>query len=455
MSKTKYRVLCQNCGYEAAKWLGRCPDCGEWNSFAEEAFSELKASRHLAITGEAVHAQALSDLDLPDTIRYLTGLAEFDQVLGGGLVPGGVVLIGGEPGIGKSTLLLQAAAGFAAENDCRVLVVSGEESGLQIKLRAERLRCVSDRVDVLSATDLVRIQSEIDRLAPDFLVIDSIQTVFNPEISSAPGSVSQVRECTAIFLHLAKQRGMPVCITGHVTKSGSLAGPRVLEHIVDVVLYFEGDRFQSHRIIRAVKNRYGSTNEVGIFEMTDLGLVPLDDPGAVFVGRDDSVDVSGSCVCATMEGTRSMLVEIQALANTSYLNVPRRLTSGFDLNRLLLMLAILEKRAGIRIDKNDVYVNTVGGLKVTEPGGDLGVALTVASAVRDVPISHGVVCFGELGLSGEIRPVANASLRIKEAEKLGFDAIVMSSHQTKEIPKTSMKLIKAKNIKDALEALEI
>lgn len=455
MPKTKYRARCQNCGFETPKWLGRCPDCGEWNTFVEEAFSESKTNRHLAVSAEDFLTMPLSELSMPETIRQTSGIAEFDRVLGGGFVPGGLVLIGGEPGIGKSTLLLQVAAGFAAKSKQTVMLISGEESSSQIKMRAERLHAIHEKVMVLSATDLVHIQSEIDRINPALLIVDSIQTVFNPEITSSPGSVSQVRECTATLLYIAKQKSLPVCITGHVTKAGAIAGPRVLEHIVDVVLYFEGDRFQSHRIVRAVKNRYGSTNEVGIFEMTDHGLDPVDNPSAMFLGGAMESAVSGAAVLATIEGTRSMLVEVQSLATTSYLNMPRRLASGFDYNRLLLIIAILERRAGLRFDKADVYINTTGGLRVTEPGGDLGAALAAASALRETGLGRDTVCFGELSLSGEIRPIGGAALRIKEAERLGFSKVVMSARQTKDIPKTSVQLIKVADIAGTLTALNI
>lgn len=455
MTKTKYRARCQSCGYETPKWLGRCPDCGEWNTFVEEALPSMGAVKHLAVPSENAMTMPLTELTMPDETRLATGILELDRVLGGGIVSGGLILIGGEPGIGKSTLLLQVAAGFVRNGGHRAMIVSGEESPAQIKMRALRLDAVDDRISILSATDMNQIEFEVNRIKPDLLIVDSIQTVYNPMMSSSPGSVSQVRECTAALLHIAKRQGLPICITGHVTKSGSIAGPRVLEHIVDVVLYFEGERSASHRMIRGFKNRYGSTNEIGIFEMTSQGLKQIDNPSSLFLGDLRAETISGAAVLATIEGSRSMLVEIQALASPSYSNIVRRLSAGFDYNRMLLLLAVLERRAGIRCDKSDIYTNTTGGLKVDEPGGDLAVAVAIASSLREAAIPRDMVCFGELSLSGEVRPVTGAGLRIKEAEKLGFTKVMMSEHQVKDIEATSVELIKVGDISSALAKLEI
>lgn len=418
MSKTKYVVRCQECGYLSPQWLGKCPDCGQWNTMVEEV-AETKHSRPSVVEQPQQITQVSGLLEE----RYPTGIGELDRVLGGGLVPGAMVLVGGEPGIGKSTLLLQASHNIS-QTVGPVLLVSGEESAHQVRMRASRLGTLSERIYILSETDLEQIGKQVENLNPSLLVIDSIQTMFHSDIPSAPGSISQVRECTSRLMQLAKRRNLPAFITGHVTKEGAIAGPRVLEHIVDTVLYFEGERHHSYRIIRAVKNRYGSTNEIGIFEMKSAGLEEVSNPSAMFLAERAS-SVSGSVVVVTMEGTRPLLVEVQALVTPSYLTIPRRLTSGLDYNKFLLTMAVLERRAGVRLERQDIYVSIAGGVKATEPAVDLGVALAVATAHRDTKIPADLAVFGEIGLSGEIRYVSNVEQRVKEAGKLGFKKIFM------------------------------
>ncbi len=449
MSKTKYIVRCQVCGYTAPKWMGRCPDCGEWNSMVEEPLEpDISLSKGKYPT-TAETAQPITSVAVERETRISTTLPELDRVLGGGVVPGSLVLIGGEPGIGKSTLLLQAANHLAGRIG-KVLIVSGEESVRQISLRANRLGTLSQDLYLLSEVDVTLIDHQVRAIEPALLVIDSIQTMYHPDIPSAPGSVSQVRECTHYLMRIAKNIHLPTFIVGHVTKEGSIAGPRVLEHMVDTVLYFEGDTYQSFRIVRAVKNRYGSTNEIGIFEMTDAGLIEVANPSALFLSQRPEGS-SGSVAIATMEGTRPLLVELQALVTPSHLSMPRRMATGLDYNRLSLLVAVLDRRLGLHLGGEDIYVNVVGGVKVNEPAVDLGIALAVASAHRDLAVPKDLVAIGEIGLAGEVRFVSQLEPRLKEAEKLGFRRAIIPDQELRSKGGLKIDLLRVKNLQQALD----
>lgn len=417
MKAPRFVYRCQQCGYTSVQWMGRCPECSQWNTFIEEAVSPEPTQRKSSSLGGA-SPESITTISLEKGERFSTGLKELDRVLGGGVVPGSLILIGGEPGIGKSTLLLQSSYQISKQVG-PVLVVSGEESLPQIRMRAERLGSLSDSLLILSETDISAVEKEIDRLKPSSVVIDSIQTMLLSDIPSAPGSVGQVRECTQQLVRIGKSLGLPIFIIGHVTKEGAIAGPRILEHMVDTVLYFEGERHQSYRIVRAIKNRYGSTDEIGVFEMRDDGLKEVANPSAVFLS-DRTQDISGSVVVGALEGTRSFLVELQALVTPTNLAYPRRLASGLDYNRLSLIVAVLERRAGLRLSNQDIYVNVAGGLQVYEPAADLGISLSVASALKDKSLDKDMVVFGEVGLGGEVRKVNQTEKRLKEAAKLGF-----------------------------------
>lgn len=428
MTKKKTKFCCQACGYETPKWMGKCPGCNEWNTMVEE-IEITKPSRHQSFVTSAASSigsnkpQVITSIQSVSEPRINTNYKEMDRVLGGGIVPGSLVLIGGDPGIGKSTLLLQISAQLANAN-YKVLYISGEESARQTKLRADRLRILSDSLFVLSETDLAFIENAIDELNPTFVVIDSIQTVYHPEVQSAPGSVSQVRECTSHFMRIAKTKGVAIFLVGHVTKEGSIAGPRLLEHMVDAVLYFEGERHHTYRILRAVKNRFGSTNEMGIFEMKEEGLKEVLNPSEIFL-EERAEGAAGSIVVASMEGTRPVLVEIQALiAPTSFGN-PRRMATGIDHNRVSLIMAVLEKRVGLLLGAYDAYLKVAGGIKLDEPAIDLGVAVSIASSFRDQPSNPTDVVFGEVGLTGEIRRVSRVEQRVQEAAKLGFKRVIL------------------------------
>lgn len=424
MAKQKTLFVCQECGYEAAKWLGRCPSCGEWNSFVEEFHTPI----HAAVGGQSPKPILLGDIDITDEERYKTGIKELDRVLGGGIVKGSLVLIGGDPGIGKSTLLLQLCQSVDAS--AKVLYVSGEESVKQIKMRANRLGVISGNVYMISETNLDTITGVIENLKPDLVIIDSIQTVYRSEITSAPGSVSQVREATGKLMEIAKTHGIAIMIVGHVTKEGAIAGPRVLEHMVDTVLYFEGERHLSFRLLRAVKNRFGSTNEMGVFEMKDVGLVEVANPSELFLsGRPQNVP--GSAIICTMEGSRPMLVEVQALATQTTFGMPRRMATGIDYNRVVMLMAVLEKRVGLQLQNYDAYVNVIGGIKISETSADLGIAVAIASSFRNIEISSDIVTLGEVGLTGEVRSISQIEKRIIEAQKLGFKTCI--------IPKANLK----------------
>jgi DNA repair protein RadA/Sms len=416
--------VCQNCGHQSGKWLGKCPECGEWNSLVEErAQPANKAIIRSLFQRRELEAVAFQEIEPQADVRISSGVTEFDRVLGGGIVPGTLVLIGGDPGIGKSTLLLQVADRLSARDNL-VLYVSGEESEKQIKLRGERLNIEASTLYILPETNLENIFREVDRLAPAALIIDSIQTVFSAEIESAAGSVSQVREVAHQFLMLAKSRAIPVFLIGHITKEGSIAGPKTLEHIVDTVLYFEGERHHNHRIVRATKNRFGAANEVGVFEMTGAGLVPVANPSRLFL-QERPENVAGSVVTACMEGTRPLLVEVQALVSGTRYGTGKRMTQGVDQNRVALLIAMLEKRVGLQLLGDDVFVNIAGGLAVDEPAADLGVVAAIASSFKNASINPHTAVFGEIGLTGEVRGTTQPAVRAREAQALGFQRIVM------------------------------
>lgn len=432
MAKTKTLFFCQACGHESLKWLGRCPGCGEWNSFVEEPVS-AKAGAGGVFSGLSSLAGpgggtpvALKEVRISGEARVGTGFGELDRVLGGGLVPGSLILLGGDPGIGKSTLWLQIA-NHTAGRGLKVLYVSGEESLRQTRMRADRLGPIADGLMVQAETDLAAVISQADALRPDLLVVDSIQAVYRPDLESAPGGVGQVRECAAALLKLAKTTGIAVAMLGHVNKAGDLAGPRVLEHVVDSVLYLEGERHQSYRILRGVKNRFGSTNEIGLFEMTDVGLREVANPSQILLaGRAEGA--AGSVVACSLEGTRPLLVEVQALLAPSPFGVARRTAAGIDQNRVALILAVLEKRCGLHLSGHDAYVKVTGGLRLDEPAVDLGLAVALASSCRDLPVDPATVVFGEVGLAGEIKSVARADQRIREAARLGFKRCVLPAN---------------------------
>ena len=451
MLKNKKTVyFCQECGYESAKWMGQCPGCKAWNTFVEETVSAKKnPSGNLKSSEKRQDPVILKDISLSEDERQTTQIGELDRVLGGGIVPGSLVLVGGDPGIGKSTLLLQVCRNLA-ENQVTVLYISGEESLRQIKLRANRIGDFNDKMQLLCETNLEVIREVIERKKPDVVVIDSIQTMFHEDVSSAPGSVSQVRESTNILMQIAKGMGISVFIVGHVTKEGNVAGPRVLEHMVDTVLYFEGDRHASYRVLRAVKNRFGSTNEIGVFEMCNTGLEEVKNPSEYMLnGRPK--DASGSVVACSMEGTRPILVEIQALVCQSNFGIPRRTAVGTDFNRVNLLMAVLEKKVGIHLGTSDAYVNIAGGMKMTEPAIDLGICLAIVSSCKDVVIPDKVMVFGEVGLSGEIRAVSMAGQRVQEAKKLGFETVMLPEVCKSSVGKPEgINLVYVSQIRDAI-----
>ena len=447
-AKTKTIYACTECGAESTKWYGRCPSCGAWNSMEEQIQSQSTPA--VKVTGATV--QSIAHISPNDKQRYHTGMKELDRVLGGGIVRGGLMLIGGDPGIGKSTLLLQICQ-HLGENH-KILYVSGEESEGQIKLRADRLGVISDNLFVLCENDLDTVLASMQAEKPDVVIIDSIQTMNLMEVASASGSVTQVRECTSAIMRLAKKMDVPVFIVGHVNKDGAIAGPKVMEHIVDCVLYFEGDRHSSYRLLRCVKNRYGSTNEIGVFEMGDKGLVEVENPSLMLLsGRP--LDVSGACVACTIEGTRAMLAEVQGLVSPTGFGNPRRMATGFDYNRLSLILAVLEKRAGYFFSNLDTYVNVVGGLWLDEPAVDLPVALALISGLKDAVISSDTIAFGEIGLTGEIRAVSNADLRVAEAARMGFKKVIVPHHNLPNITKRDgVTVIGVHTVREAFEEIQ-
>lgn len=450
MAKVKTKWICQNCGYETAKSLGKCPECSSWGSFVEEI--EQTAAQRTSLPLDDIKPCLIDEITIDHSIRVSTGIEEFDRVLGGGLVQGSLVLLAGDPGIGKSTILLQTGKSVCSGGK-KILYVSAEESASQIKLRAERLGVKSDKLYIYSQTNFDLIKRQIEEMKPDMLVIDSIQAVYSQNITSSPGSVSQIRECTNILMDIAKNKNITVVVIGHVTKDGNIAGPKVLEHMVDTVIYFEGDRYKSYRLLRCMKNRFGTTNEVGVFNMCDDGLHEISNPSELFLNERTKNITPGSVVIATNEGTRPVLIEIQALVGTTPYPSPRRVSNGIDYNRLLMILAVLEKRIGLNLSKQDVYVNVIGGLEIYEPAADLGVALAVATCARDVIVSPDSVIVGEIGLSGEIRSVNNLDKRIKEAEKLGFKKIIIpKSNKIKREDFKDIEIVPVERLMDAITA---
>ena len=452
VKKTSKTVFsCQACGYQTPKWMGKCPDCGEWQSFVEE-IQAGKSSRRSPGTLSASPPKPvpIDAVELDPEDRFLTGIREFDRVLGGGLVPGTLILIGGDPGIGKSTLMLQALYGIA-ENGRKVLYVSGEESVRQMRMRSQRLSAVSSELLVVSENDMESILRMAESVQPDVMVIDSIQTMYSPELTSAPGSVTQVRESAMQLMLMAKKTGTPIFLVGHVTKDGAIAGPRLLEHMVDTVLYFEGDRNHVFRILRTVKNRFGSTNEIGVFEMNASGLNEVANPSAVFLSERPE-NAPGSVVTASMEGTRPILVELQALASSTSFGNPRRTILGIDQNRVALLVAVMEKKLGLHLMGHDIFINVAGGVKIDEPAVDMGIVSAIASSFLDRPIHIGTVIFGEVGLTGEIRGIGHVEIRVAEAKKMGFNRCLVPQSNLKRM--TNIKGIELIGVKTVSEAME-
>ena len=449
-TKSKTVFVCGECGYETPKWVGKCPGCGEWNTMVEDVRRPQKAAVSAAPRpAHTFSAMPLSQINAADEHRFVTGISELDRVLGGGIVKGSVILLSGDPGIGKSTILLQVCN--ALQGDIKILYVSGEESAIQIKLRAKRIGVESDAVSVMTETDVQTVCEYINSARPDLVMIDSIQTMQHPDISSSPGSIVQVRESANLLLRTGKSLDIPIFIVGHVNKGGDIAGPKVMEHIVDTVLYFEGERNQSYRILRAIKNRFGSTNEIGVFEMTETGLAEVENPSAMMLSGRMS-DVSGGCITCIIEGTRPILAEVQGLVAATGFGNARRTAAGFDYNRLNLLLAVLEKRLGLMFSNLDTYINIVGGIRLDEPAADLAVAMALVSGLRDIPIDENTIAFGEIGLSGELRSVPRAQARVNEAERMGFTRCILPTACLKQINSApgGIKLIGVKRLSDAV-----
>lgn len=450
MAKIKKKYVCQECGYESPRWMGKCPECDQWNTMVEEIINSQKGNTSTGYK-TTTPPLTLDKVIMEEEERFSTGMTELNRVLGGGVVSGSLILIGGDPGIGKSTIVLQISNQLS-QKDLRVLYVSGEESVKQIKLRSKRLNISGDELYILAETNIPTIENYIEDLQPGVLMIDSIQTMYNPDISSAPGSVSQVREITARLMHIAKEKGIATFIVGHVTKQGSIAGPRVLEHMVDTVLYFEGERHHSYRILRAVKNRFGSTNEIGVFEMREKGLEEVKNPSEMLLsGRP--IGSSGSIVIPCLEGTRPVLIELQALVSTTNFGMPRRMTTGIDHNRVVLLLAIMEKRLGMQMYNQDAYVNIIGGLKIDEPAADLGVIIAIASSFKNKEIDHHLIALGEVGLTGEVRSVQFIEKRIMEAKKMGFKKCFIPKSNMKGLDIKGIEIIGISNVREALELI--
>ncbi len=447
--KSKTVFYCTSCGNETPRWQGKCPACGEWNTIVEQEQPTVRIGKTAVGKGEKRTPKTLKEVDCDSEVRFATGLGELDRVLGGGAVKGSLVLVGGAPGIGKSTLLLQICSELGKSQ--KVLYVSGEESETQIKLRANRLGVTTENLFLLSETDLSVLLEAANDLKPDILIADSIQTLYSGDNSSSPGSISQVKDCTMALMQLAKSAGITVFVVGHVNKEGSIAGPKVLEHMVDCVMYFEGESEHNYRILRAAKNRFGSTNEIGVFEMADTGLREVPNPSEMLLdGRP--THAPGTCVACVMEGTRPVLAEVQVLAARSSLNVPRRTTDGFDYNRAVLLMAVLEKRGGLNLSSNDIYINVIGGLHLNEPAADLPVVLAAASSYRDKIFDSNTAAIGEVGLTGEIRAVSNLSQRLSEVHRLGFNRCIIPKQGTAGIvPPKGLELIRVRNIREAIE----
>ena len=456
MAKQRSMYICSECGYESGKWYGKCPGCGEWNTMNEETPAVKSTGAKRSSGGYALRPlKRLSEITEDVERRISTGIHEFDRVLGGGIVEGSLVLLGGDPGIGKSTILLQACQHLGQHHT--ILYVSGEESANQIKLRANRLGVTTDSLYILAETDVGSIAETIRSEKPDIVIIDSIQTMVYDQVTSSAGSVTQVRECTNIFMHTAKTYGIPIFVVGHVNKDGAIAGPKVLEHIVDTVLYFEGDKTLPYRVLRAVKNRYGSTNEIGMFDMTGRGLAQIENPSQVMLeGRP--LGISGTCVACVMEGTRPVLSEVQALATKTSFPSPRRTASGFDYNRMYLLLAVLEKRAGYNFSSQDVYVNIIGGLKLDETACDLPVCIAMASSLLDLPVGEKTIAIGEVGLGGEVRSVTHLETRLREAQRVGFDTAIVPKHNLKMIDPAQfpgLKLVGVSYLREAINTIKL
>ncbi|MBP3924327.1 DNA repair protein RadA [bacterium] len=450
MAKVKSKWVCQNCGYESAGYLGKCPQCSSWASFVEEveASGQNKSAQEFLNTEKPA---LLKDIEIDDKVRIKTEISELDRVLGGGFIQGSLVLLAGDPGIGKSTITLQTC-GRICDTGKKVLYVSAEESAQQIKLRAERLRIKSEKLYIYPQTNLENIKKQIDEIKPDFVVVDSIQAVYSNNVESSAGSVSQIRECCNILMHIAKAKGITTVVIGHVTKEGNIAGPKILEHMVDTVIYFEGDKYKSFRILRSIKNRFGNTSEVGIFEMCESGLRCVNNPNELFLNERSQITSPGSAIIVTNEGTRPLLVEIQALVGSSPYPSPRRVANGLDTSRLLQILAVLEKRVGLNLSKQDVYVNVTGGIDVDEPSADLGIAMAIATCARDVVVDTSTVIIGEIGLSGEIHPVNNIEKRLNEAAALGFKKAIVPYVTNSDYTNKKLEIVPVKRLMDAIMA---
>jgi len=449
MAKIKTKYVCQNCGYETAKWLGKCPECTKWNTFVEEIDDKSVKKETFIVDKSSSKPVTINSIISKGEERFSTCINELDRVLGGGVVKGSLVLVGGDPGIGKSTMLIQVSSNVA-ESGKKVLYITGEESESQIKMRGQRLGINSNNLYIFAENNLSLIEAQLDKIDPEMIILDSIQTVYNPEIASAPGTVSQIKEGTSKFMKIAKKMGISTFLVGHVTKEGSLAGPKLLEHMVDTVLYFEGERYNTYRLVRAVKNRFGSTNELGVFEMRDTGLEELENPSKVLISEKPK-DVSGSVIISTVEGTRPMLIELQALVSPTSFGIPKRTSTGVDYNRVAMLLAVLEKRVGLQIQNQDVYLNIVGGIKINEPSIDLGIAIAVASSFKNIAIDENIAVTGEVGLTGEIRAVSFIEKRIAECKKLGFKQIVIPKSNYELVKDTKgIKILPAENLRQAI-----
>lgn len=451
MAKIKTKYVCQQCGYETARYMGKCPECGNWETFVEEKVIPEQTSKNNRVVLDTMPPTPIKEIKVGSEIRVSTNISEFDRVLGGGLVQGSLVLIAGDPGIGKSTILLQSSGELCKQNK-KVLYVSAEESASQIKLRADRLSISHDNLYIYPQTNFESIKYQIEKERPDIVVVDSIQAIYSTDIQSSAGSVSQIRECCNSLMQIAKQENITIIVIGHVTKEGNIAGPKVLEHMVDTVIQFEGDKYKSYRILRAVKNRFGNTSEVGIFEMGEHGLSEVINPSELFLKEYNQSQATGSVIIVTNEGTRPMLVEIQALVGTTPYPSPRRVTNGVDLSRVLQILAVLEKRVGMNLSKQDVYVNVIGGIDIQEPAADLGIALAVATCARDVVIDPHTAIVGEVGLSGEIRAVNNIEKRIREVQKLGFKKIIIPYSNKIDEQFEGIQIVRVKRIIEAISA---
>ncbi len=450
MAKVKTKWVCQNCGYETAKYIGKCPDCANWGTLVEEVEVKTTSAIQSVIIDESPVC-LINEIEITESIKIPSGFEELDRVLGGGLVQGSLVLLAGDPGIGKSTLVLQTAGNICSQGK-KLLYVCAEESGSQVKLRAQRLNVNSDNLYVYSQTNLEAVITQIENLKPEILVIDSIQSIYTSNITSSSGSVSQIRECTNALMDIAKNKNITVIVIGHVTKDGNIAGPKVLEHMVDTVIYFEGDKYKSQRLLRSIKNRFGSTNEIGVFNMVENGLEEVTNPSELFMKERTDNATAGSVIIATNEGTRALLVEVQALVGTTSYPAPRRVATGLEYNRLLQIIAVLEKRIGLNLSKHDVYVNVIGGIEIDEPAADLGIALAIATCYRDVVVDPDCVIIGEISLSGEIRNVSNLEKRIYEAQKLGFKKAIVPKLNKKIADNFSIEIVQAARLMDAISA---